>query len=102
MASSKESMVKRHVFVFNPQDNGGESLVLRTEFVHNGDPVDDGKGIFTNQELTLHSYCNAASFQLSGASITPEILRKLANELESAGVQARAQIKQKIEEEALS
>ena len=84
----KEKFVGRHVFVFNPNDNGGECLCLVTEFIHNGDPVTDKEGIFTNQTLSLHSYCNSASFNLSGASFTPENLRKLANELESARIKA--------------
>ena len=69
-----------HVFVFNKEDNSGESLSLTTKFFSNGDPG----GIYTIQELVLQSYCNRATFGLHGATITPEELRKLANELESA------------------
>jgi hypothetical protein len=78
----------KHTFAFNPNDNGGEALVLTTEFVDNGDREKDGSSIFLNQELTLHSYCNSASFNLSGAALTPDNLRKLANELESAKITA--------------
>ncbi len=67
-----------HSFVFNKDDNGGEQLILTTDFFDNGD-VD---GIYSIQKLTLNSYGNSASFDLVGASFTPELLRQLADELE--------------------
>jgi hypothetical protein len=79
-----KKLIERHVFVFNPQDNGGESLSLRTDICSNGDPG----GIFLNQEISLQSYCNSATFNLAGATLTPELLRKLADELEAAMVKA--------------
>jgi len=75
-------IISEHHFTFNPKDNGGESLTLSTEFIDNGD--DGEEGIYTNHKLTLHSYCNAAHFELCGISITPELLRELANQLENA------------------
>lgn len=69
----------RSVFSFNEDDNGGEQLILVTKLYHNGDVG----GYYTNQELTLNSYCNAASFTLTGCQISPEKLRELANQLES-------------------
>ncbi len=73
--------------MFNNEDNVGESLSLTTAMYSNGDPVkyNNGKleGVYFNQELTLHSYCNSASFNLVGAAITPSLLRELANQLES-------------------
>ena len=96
----------KHVFVFNIKDNGGESLSLSTEHFWNGDGKKDcsdaGRtpdyGIYTNQELTLQSYCNSASFELVGVQITPEILRQLANELDQArqvAVAKRNELEQK-------
>lgn len=76
-----DKLLKRHIFIFNPKENGGEQLMLCTNFVDNGDP--GSSGIFTNQALTLQSYCNDATFNLLGASLTPENLRRLANELET-------------------
>lgn len=70
--------VKRHRFVFNPKDIGGEHLVFTTNFFHNGDPG----GIFTNQELTLSSYCNSATIHLAGICITSQNLRDLADQLD--------------------
>lgn len=70
---------KKHVFNLTPGTNGGESLTLTTTFHDNG----DGE-YYTNQELTLQSYQNSASINLCGASLTPENLRRLATELESA------------------
>ncbi len=82
--SEKNRQLTRHCFAFNPTDNGGEQLTLHTVFEDNGDdePI-------MSQRLTLQSYCNAAHFELSGVTITPESLRKLANELESKLVEAR-------------
>lgn len=80
-------ILHRHTFSFDPKNNGGESLTLVTEFIDNGDNNDHS--IFTNQKLTLNSYCNSASFNFNGIQITPEILRQLANELESAKIQAK-------------
>jgi hypothetical protein len=77
-----------HRFVFNEQNNSGEGLSLRTDFYHNGDPG----GIYTNQTLKLQSYCNSAQFELVGASITPELLRKLADQLELARQEALSKI----------
>ena len=83
-----EKILGKLNFVFNKRDNGGEALMLTTTFVDNGDPE---PGIYTNQQLTLNSYCNSASFNLSGASITPKILRELANELEAKQVRMMAE-----------
>ena len=79
------SLLDRHVFVFNPSNNGGESLCLTTEFYSNGDPGE--AGIYTNQEFTLSSYFNSASFNFLG-QMTPENLRRLADELELAQEEA--------------
>lgn len=77
-----DKVLCEHIFVFNKEDNGGEALILKTEFFDNGD---GGKeGIYTNQKLILSSYCNSASFDLHGVALTPEILRQLADELEQA------------------
>lgn len=67
-----------HSFNFNERDNGGESLILDTTAFANGDPG----GVYLNQRLTLHSYCNAASFEFIGTNLTPEVLRRLADGLE--------------------
>lgn len=83
----KDKLLKIHTFVFNEQDNGGESFTLSTKFYNNG----DGE-IYTNQELTLQSYCNAASFTLIGAPMTAGLLRQLANELDRAETEAMREI----------
>lgn len=90
-----EQHLHKHVFCFDPNNRGGESLLLVTNFIDNGDykaGLGD-TGIFLNQELTLHSYCNSATFNLCGTPLTPENLRKLANELESAMIEAKAKAK---------
>lgn len=75
----RDEVVGTHNFVFNEKDSGNESLILSTKFIANG----FRNGIYVNQQLTLNSYCNSASFNLMGSLLTPDILRKLANELES-------------------
>lgn len=81
----KDKVLNRHVFSFNEKANGGEQLILVTNFHHNGDGPG---GIYTSQELSLQSYCNAATFSLHGAAITPEALRELANQLDRAKIEA--------------
>ena len=71
---------KKHSFIFNPEDKGGELLILTTTFVV--DENDPAKATIS-QELKLQSYYNSASFDLYGM-MTPEKLRKLASELEKA------------------
>jgi hypothetical protein len=79
-----EKILHRHVFCFDPENTGGTALLLTTEFIDNKDTI------IVNQNLSLHSYCNSASFNLCGTLLTPENLRKLANELESAKIHAQA------------
>lgn len=78
-----------HHFVFNPSDNGGEQLILTTEWHANGDPITETEGVLATQQLTLHSYGNSATFNLVGALLTPAKLRKLASELEQMEKQVR-------------
>lgn len=75
-------MLHREVFVFNKEDNGGEQLTLTIEYFDNGDAGHGlPKGIYDNQKLTLQSYSNSATFDLSNG-FTPENLRELANIME--------------------
>lgn len=76
-----EKLLTTHVFNFAPKENGGESLLLETEMFDNGDDEDN---IYWNQHLTLHSYGNSACFNLCGITLTPKLLRELANQLEVA------------------
>jgi hypothetical protein len=76
-------LLKTHNFNFSPEENGGEGLTLTTKFFANGDPITKNQGVFWNQELTLQSYGNSATINLFGINLTPDVLRKLANELES-------------------
>lgn len=88
----KEVMAKgcygSHSFSFNEKDNGGEQFCLQTDIYDNGD--DEKDSFFLNQELTLCSYGNSATFNLSGVQLTPELLRKLANELDEVISKAKA------------
>lgn len=80
----QDKIIKTHVFNFNPYDNGGETVSITTIFFANGDPITSKDGVYTAQSIDLQSYCNSASIHLHGCQITPENLRKLANELEIA------------------
>lgn len=73
-------------FILNPKDNGGEQLIITTDFFANGDPVTATSGIFLSQQFTLQSYCNSASFNLCGAVFTPQKLRELADFIEKERV----------------
>jgi len=94
-------LIKTHTFIFNPGDNGGEQVRLVTQFFHNGDTLQNGdkshgrkdpKGLFLNQELTLSSYCNSASFTLVGAALNPDQLEHLAKALRAAQHAAELEI----------
>jgi hypothetical protein len=64
-----------HVFSFNPKDNGGEQLLLSTYISKHG---------IYEQRLSLQSYGNSATLELSGSFLSPRLLRRLADELETA------------------
>lgn len=82
---SKDKVLLRKCFIFDSKANGGESLSLTTEWIDSGDKISAScDGVYINQTLTLESYGNSASFNLSGTTLTPENLRMLANELESS------------------
>lgn len=87
MTRDEQTPIKTHYFRFNPRDNAGEAMSLKTSFYWNGE-VD---GIFWNQELTLQSYQNSTTLSLYGAAISPEDLRQLADEMESALQEAKHQ-----------
>ena len=74
-----DTEVAVHTFVINGNDNGGEQLSVTTRLIDNGDLRDN---IYLNQEISLQSYNNAATFFLYGAIITPDALRQLADELD--------------------
>jgi|CXWK01.1.fsa_nt_gi hypothetical protein len=80
-----EKLISSNTFCFNKTDNSGEGLYLTTKIYGNGDP----DGIFLNQELRLQSYSNSASLHLVGTTLTPSLLRELANQIESAMIQAK-------------
>lgn len=80
MANFDYKLLSRHFFVFNPEDNDDEGFTLMTEYFSNGEVT----GFTASHEFSLQSYGKYVSFLLSGVEITPEKLRKLADELEEA------------------
>lgn len=79
----REKPIAKHSFILNPKDNGGESIAINTELFENGDAKHGLEpGFFMNQSITMHSYHNSCSINLSGTSITSDSLRKLADELD--------------------
>jgi hypothetical protein len=77
-----DKLLHREVVVFNKHDNGGEQLSITIDYFDNGDAAHGlPNGIYNNQELSLQSYSNAASFKLT-SGFTPENLRELANIME--------------------
>ncbi len=88
-------------FVFNKEDNGGESLMASIEFYDNGDAAHGyPDGIYTVQKLTLMSYSNMATFTLSNV-FTPQNLRELADLIEKGYTTAEKKVwKTQIDEKA--
>ena len=73
--------LKRHSFVVNPQDNGGEQMIVTTDYYDNGD---GGRaGLYVDQTITLHSYGNVTTFRLTTAAFTLDVLRRFVKELTS-------------------
>lgn len=76
-------MIGQLVQEIPPHTNGGESLMLTTTVLcDSNDPDPKPDEYFLNQELSLQSYGNSASFTLIGNVLTPKILRELADEME--------------------
>lgn len=63
-------------------------LRLKTKIIWNGDPGLKNN-IYFNQKLILQSNCNSASFELIGSPLTPEILRRAADELDAAILESK-------------
>ena len=77
-----DKILAKHVIELDPHVNGGEAVILTTEFFGNGDTITEKDGVFVNQEIELQSYGNAAAIKLYSNFFTPEFLRRWANELE--------------------
>lgn len=60
----------------------GDGVTLTTDFYDNGDGVPNG--IFMNQRLTMDGTFNSTHFDLCGALMCPETLRRIATEIEKA------------------
>ncbi len=77
-------MKNKKILVFNvdPTINGGESIYISSELHYNGDDKTEKTSYWLSQEIILRSYGNSASLNLSTAILSPEILRKMANQLE--------------------
>ncbi len=73
---SNETKHGSHSFVLKSKNNDSK-LTLSTEFWDNG----DGAAIFTVHTFFLQSYSRTTEFVIYDA-ITPEILRKFADELD--------------------
>ncbi len=86
----KNEILGRHCYKFNPQDNGGEQVSLVTTM------LDNGENVIINQEIELQSYCNSASIKLYGAVLSPDMLRDMANQLESELIKAKAKMEEKL------
>lgn len=65
-------------FVINPGENGGEKVFLTTTILKGKYSLEP----WLEQEITMNSYCNSATFTFCGAVLTPDILRKMADQIE--------------------
>ena len=81
-----EKILGKHSFEFNKKGSN-DSIVLETTVFDNGDMVTNEShinidfGIYFNQSITLNSYENSATINLSSDFFTPELLEKLAKQL---------------------
>ena len=73
-----------HTFVFNGQDNGGESLSFTATLKNDA---------FT-QSFDMQSYCNSAHIRLVGSLVTPKMLREAANVLDAKWVEVNIRARQ--------
>ena len=68
--------IHRYTHNLNEYANGGESIIIVTEWYHEkGD-------IFSTQRIEMHSYINSAAFCLGDFLFNPAALRKLADDIE--------------------
>lgn len=85
MALYDHKLLNRSVFLLNPEDDDRESVSIMTEFFSTGEP-----GVIVSaHEITLDAHGSAASFHLN-IDISPEKLRKLADQLEAQRAEAIA------------
>jgi len=63
-----------HTFALNPNANGGEAVSLSTTVDH--------QGLITHQTLEVNSYGNVVTVTLGDAVMSPEVLRRIASDME--------------------
>lgn len=81
----RQKLVEVHVFCFNPHQNGGESFILSSKIIDDGDDEP-----LLEQQLILNSYGNSTTLNIP--NLTPQILRQLADELEQKLISAKENI----------
>ena len=90
-----DKKIDKMVQTSNPDDNGGEQILLITEFYDNGDAhLGLDKAVFTNQEIILQSYCNSASIKLDGAQLNSKTLFRLAEEMLIQEIRVKEMLKE--------
>jgi len=67
------------VHIVNPNDNGGEQCYIITKIGEDENNVNT----INSQEIHLNSYCNSVQLNLFTAILTPEFLRKMADDIEA-------------------
>jgi len=80
------TVVSKHEYTINPQDNGGEAAQIITKIIDNGDG-----DLFLDQTVELQCYGIHYTI-VKIPELTPEKLRELANQLESEILKAKAKI----------
>ncbi len=76
-----EKIHRKHVFTFNPEDNGGESFTVTSNV--------DEEGYMT-QEVSLQSYGASSCMDIPGW-LTPQALRDFANSLDVFLIRAKSE-----------
>jgi hypothetical protein len=77
--SNFEGPVKRMVFCFNPENNGGEAFTITTD-IH--------EESYMTQEVSLESYGASSCINIPGW-LTPQALRDFANALDVFLIRAK-------------
>lgn len=76
---SKSELVETVRTVANPEDNGGEHVILSADIFDNGD---DSDNVYVGGSITLESYGRSATINIGG--VTPQMFRAFADMLEEA------------------
>lgn len=77
-AQPRGTILQRHTSSFQ---DAGSKILIETDFIANGESISRGSGYFKEQRFVIENRWNSFGARF-GNVLTPEALRKLADELE--------------------